>query len=714
MKHIKILEQFITEAKKFKAGDKWSKDFDYEGMLAAGLKVDVNTPVKKLNKLYDSFTDVNYHTIAKGLGIAIDWIEDNDKKGAEDYMDQFHKAVQDELKVNEGINLKASHLSSEDYQKAKKLKAFDSTDWVWNPKSNLYDKVSESVTEASRGKVHKAVKKGSYPVTLVVISNGMVVKQKLVDTPEAVPAHFNTLQKEYPNANISVEDNTGKRLFSESVNEADSDWPLENKKWEKLWNDSQTAPNTNTERKHMRWIVTNAKKYGLDPDRVDKLIGDWDGWAWKRHNGGFEDWMDGKLSESVNEGLSSSDIRKATETIKKYVKKLGSKANGTSDQVASTISKILGWSGSKIDQLDDYLRKINGGSKEIIFESVNEAKDNLYLQLHKKYADQIKGLKAKKIKKLTDLVSVQRWAMEDEDDARIKDRFGDPIGSTMSTSDRKAMSAVFNNERKLFKQYIAGDHSVMLPESVNKSNIPNFENFNINEAKIIKDYMSAISIKDFKNIKKGDEVKYMGGTYTITRNNGYTITLQGSEKRDKAFDVNYRMFNHGGMIIEGKSYQEKFKEESDYYQEMINDPSKRVYDIVDFAQFTTGGMTQKQWEMFMYGRYKKDLQSKDSKIKEKMYKVLNKWLGESITESSSKDGGDKSNGKSHHGDHTNKSIAQHWKDTYGEEFHSKYPAIAKIVKSRPGIDRRELKRIWDETYGENFEEQYPALWQKLD
>ena len=51
--------------------------------------------------------------------------------------------------VNERINLKASHLSSEDYQKAKKLKAFNSTDWVWNPKSNLYDKVNESlVTEA--------------------------------------------------------------------------------------------------------------------------------------------------------------------------------------------------------------------------------------------------------------------------------------------------------------------------------------------------------------------------------------------------------------------------------------------------------------------------------------------------------------------------------------------------------------------------------------
>ena len=85
-----------------------------------------------------------------------------------------------------------------------------------------------------------------------------------------------------------------------------------------------------------------------------------------------------------------------------------------------------------------------------------------------------------------------------------------------------------------------------------------------------------------------------------------------------------------------------------------------------------------------------------------------------VIESSAKDGGDKSNGNSRHEDHKSNGIAQHWKDTYGEDFHSKYPAIAKIVKSRPGLDKRELKRIWDETYGENFEEQYPALWQKID
>jgi len=85
-----------------------------------------------------------------------------------------------------------------------------------------------------------------------------------------------------------------------------------------------------------------------------------------------------------------------------------------------------------------------------------------------------------------------------------------------------------------------------------------------------------------------------------------------------------------------------------------------------------------------------------------------------LTESSSKDGGDKSNGNSHHDDHQEKSIAQHWKDTYGEEFHSKYPAIAKIIKQRNIKDKRELSRIWQDTYDEDFEEQYPALFNKLN
>jgi hypothetical protein len=146
-----------------------------------------------------------------------------------------------------------------------------------------------------------------------------------------------------------------------------------------------------------------------------------------------------------------------------------------------------------------------------------------------------------------------------------------------------------------------------------------------------KDYGNKIDLKDFKKIKKGSKIQYMGGPVEVVDNNGFVLKLKGED--GKITTVNKNQFDHGGRISEVAS---------------------------------------------------------------------------------STDGGDKSNGNSQHEDHKGKNIAQHWKDTYGEDFHSKYPAVAKIVKSRPGMDKRELKRIWDETYGENFEEQYPALWQKID
>ena len=54
-----------------------------------------------------------------------------------------------------------------------------------------------------------------------------------------------------------------------------------------------------------------------------------------------------------------------------------------------------------------------------------------------------------------------------------------------------------------------------------------------------------------------------------------------------------------------------------------------------------------------------------------------------------------------------------WKKTYGENFRSQYPAVAKIIKQRKIKDKREIARIWQDTYGEDFEKEYPALFQKL-
>ena len=86
----------------FKPGDMWSKDFDYEGMLKFASKVNANTPIKTLNALFDSATDVNYHTPFRNLGIAIDWIEDGDKKGAKDYIKMFKDDIKKEMK-SQGI-----------------------------------------------------------------------------------------------------------------------------------------------------------------------------------------------------------------------------------------------------------------------------------------------------------------------------------------------------------------------------------------------------------------------------------------------------------------------------------------------------------------------------------------------------------------------------------------------------------------------------------
>ena len=134
-----------------------------------------------------------------------------------------------------------------------------------------------------------------------------------------------------------------------------------------------------------------------------------------------------------------------------------------------------------------YSNFINESFSKPKSDAINETKDNLYLQLHKKYAEQIKGLRAKKIKKLTDLVSVQRWAMEDDLD--------------MPAAARKQMSTIFNTERKLFKKYLAGDYSVSLTET------------EVNEANGVT--RSDLAIKDLE--KEGSEINWLDDANAATK-----------------------------------------------------------------------------------------------------------------------------------------------------------------------------------------------------
>jgi hypothetical protein len=133
----------------------------------------------------------------------------------------------------------------------------EGVDWAIE-KSKEIDAMKESkqmkyikpLHEAKRGAIHKAAKKGSYPVSIVVINSGMVVKQELVDTPAAVPAVFNELQKQYPNAVISVESSTGETLFSESVVNEGYWSGYDYDKWTK----------ENGKPKYPKWVKTTLKE----------------------------------------------------------------------------------------------------------------------------------------------------------------------------------------------------------------------------------------------------------------------------------------------------------------------------------------------------------------------------------------------------------------------------------------------------------------------
>ena len=99
----------------YKLGQKFTTDFDYEGMLKAGTKVRLNTPVDQLQQLFDSFEDVNYHREGEFLSYAIDAIREKDKTAALNYIRDFKKACKKTLEsFNEGASKVRKQLEGTD------------------------------------------------------------------------------------------------------------------------------------------------------------------------------------------------------------------------------------------------------------------------------------------------------------------------------------------------------------------------------------------------------------------------------------------------------------------------------------------------------------------------------------------------------------------------------------------------------------------------
>ena len=60
----------------YRIGSGFTRDFDYEGMLKAGLETGVDTDIKLLKYMVEDYTDVNYHREASHLYKAIEALED--------------------------------------------------------------------------------------------------------------------------------------------------------------------------------------------------------------------------------------------------------------------------------------------------------------------------------------------------------------------------------------------------------------------------------------------------------------------------------------------------------------------------------------------------------------------------------------------------------------------------------------------------------------
>jgi uncharacterized protein YciI len=80
-------------AEMYKIGSGWTRDFDYDGMLKTGLGTSIDTPIEVLKKIFEDFTDVNYHREAEHLSYAIDAIEIGDMAEAEDRLNNFHAEI---------------------------------------------------------------------------------------------------------------------------------------------------------------------------------------------------------------------------------------------------------------------------------------------------------------------------------------------------------------------------------------------------------------------------------------------------------------------------------------------------------------------------------------------------------------------------------------------------------------------------------------------
>ena len=156
----------------------------------------------------------------KGIIIMIDDHGDitsaifKDKKNADKYNRNDKKDLEKLLKLAKGTK----------YPQAIDEHEFDKKNWGQVASTPIVAEtfskfLGNKLNEGKWSKIMKGVRKGAKagPWAIVSIENGKVVNQDLVSIMDAIPAHYEAVKKEFPNAKLSIEDNEGLIVYNESM-----------------------------------------------------------------------------------------------------------------------------------------------------------------------------------------------------------------------------------------------------------------------------------------------------------------------------------------------------------------------------------------------------------------------------------------------------------------------------------------------------------------
>ena len=152
------------------------------------------------------------------------------RKEFEDFPFEYYQDGPKIVISAEGYNPDGTLFDMKDDWKEKIIRAVRKLKPKWHTSPNMgggitihVDASIDPIDEAKHSVIHKAAKKGNYPVTVIATRDGKVVRQETVDTPTQVPAVFNVVQFEERgqggDVKVHIESRTGETLFTESVNE---------------------------------------------------------------------------------------------------------------------------------------------------------------------------------------------------------------------------------------------------------------------------------------------------------------------------------------------------------------------------------------------------------------------------------------------------------------------------------------------------------------